>query len=488
MATISSLGTGSGLDLSGMLTKLMSVEQQPLKALDTKEASYQAKLSAYGTLKSAVSALNDTTSALAAQSLFTSNSASSSDTDVATASASSAAKAGTYTIKVTQKAQAQTLASATFASQTAAVNGSTAGKIKIQLGTYDSNANSFTAGSTSAVEVDVAANASLADIRDAINDADAGVTASLVYVGSEGYKLTLTSKNTGAANSIKLTTLDADGNTTTDNTGLARLSFDPTASAGSGKEFTVNAAAQDATFQVNGIALTRSSNTVSDAITGITLKLADTGTTTLTVAQDTSKISTAISSFVKAYNDLSTQLKSLTSYDATNKTASTLTGDAVARSLQTTLKNLISTRVDTGTASIRNLSDIGVSIQKDGTLSFDASKLAKALETSSDAVKTLFSAKTSSTSSVEGVATKMSSTFSTMLGTTGLFASKTNGINTSIKTIDDRRTELNRRLSQIEANYRTQFSSLDTFVSKMTATSTYLTQQLTSLSSSKSSS
>lgn len=489
MATISSMGTGSGLDLSGMLTKLMSVEQRPLTALDTKEASYQAQLSAYGSLKSAVSSLQGTTDTLSSSSLFNKNALTSSNTSAVTGSASSAAKAGTYSLKVTQLAQAQTLASATFASLTAPLNGASAGKIKIELGTYDGTANTFTANSSrNPATIDIAANASLSDIRDAINSANSDVTAAIVSVGSAGYKLTLTSQISGAANSIKLTTLDANGNVTNNNSGLAQLSFNPTAAAGAGKEMTVTTEAQDANIQLNGIALTRSSNTISDAITGVTLSLTGTGTSSLSIQQDTKGITSAVTDFVKAYNDLRTQLKSLTNYDATNKKASTLTGDSTARSLENSLRNLLSTRVDTGVSTISSLSNVGISVQKDGTLSFDAAKLNNALTASPDAVKTLFAAKASATSSVQGIASKMSATFGSMLSDTGLFASKTNGINSTIKSIGNQRAELNLRLAQVEANYRAQFTALDSTVSKMQATSTYLTQQLNSLSSSSSSS
>jgi len=487
MANISSLGSGSGLPLSETLSKLMAVEQQPVKLLDAKEASFTTTLTAYGTLSAGVSALQATTDALAATKLFDGNTATSSNTSAATATASTAAKAGSYTLNVIAKAQAQTLASSTFTSMTTAVNGTSAGKLKIELGTYDSTGNSFTTNATkNPVTVDIAANASLSDIRDAINNANAGVTASIVSLGSAGYKLALSSNATGADNSIKLTTMDANGVATTDNTGLAQLSFDPTAATGSGKEFTVGTAAQDAHLQLNGIDLYRSSNTLSDVITGVTVSLATTGTTTLTVAQDTTGISTALTNFVKAYNDLNTQIKTLTAYDAVNKKAATLTGDAGARTLQSTLRNLISSHINTGTSSISSLSDIGVTMQKDGSLAFDASKLNTALQTSSSAVKTLFTASTSASSTTQGVAVQMSSTFKSMLGTGGLFTAKTDGINASIKAIDNRRTELNRRLTQIEANYRAQFTALDTAVAQMQSTSSYLTQQLASLSSSSS--
>jgi flagellar hook-associated protein 2 len=488
MATISSLGTGSGLNLSGMLTQLMAIEQQPVNLINTKEASFQAKLTAYGTLKSAVASFQTTSDALAASTLFDSNTATSSNTSVINATASTAAKTGSYSLNVVAKAQAQTLASATFASMSDPLNGTSAGKLKIELGTYDSTGNTFTTNSSKdPVTIDVAANASLSDIRDAINKANAGVTASLVSVGSAGYKLSITSDNTGASNSVKLTTMDGNGVATTDNTGLAQLSFDPAAATGSGKEFTVGTVAQDAHIQLNGIDLYRSSNTISDAITGVTLKVGDTtGSSTLTIAQDTTAISTAVSNFVKAYNDLNTQIKTLTAYDSTNKTAATLTGDAGARSLQSTLRNLLTTHVNTGTSSISSLSDIGVSVQKDGSLAFDASKLTTALSTNSAAVKTLFSAKTSSTSTVEGIATKLSSSLDNMLSTSGLFAAKTDSINASIKSLESQRDALTRRLSQVEANYRAQFTALDTTVAQMQSTSSYLTQQLASLSSSSS--
>jgi flagellar hook-associated protein 2 len=489
MATISSLGTGSGLDLSGMLTKLMAVEQLPVTQLQTKEATYTAKLTAVGTLKSATAAFQTASDALAASTLFQGNTATSSNTSVISATASTAAKTGTYNLNVLANAQAQTLASATFASMTDPLNGTSAGQLKIELGTYDSSGNTFTTNSSKdPVTVAIPANASLSDIRDAINNSNSGVTASIISVGSAGYKLSLTSNATGASNSIKLTSMDSSGNAANNNTGLAQLSFDPTAATGSGKEFTVGIAAQDAHLQLNGIDLYRSSNTVSDAITGVTLTLGSTtGSSTLTVAQDTSSISTAITNFVKAYNDLNTQIQSSTSYDQTTNTAAALTGDATTRTLQSSLRSLLSTSVNTGVTGISTLSDIGVAFQKDGSLTFDASKLTTALNTSSTAVQALFSAKSSSTSTVEGVATKLSSALTDMLGDSGLFAAKTDGLNATIKQLKDQQDELTRRLSQVEANYRAQFTALDTTIAQMQSTSSYLTQQLASMSSSSSS-
>lgn len=483
MATISSLGTGSGLDLNGLLTKLMTVEQIPLTDLDTKEASYQAKLSAYGSLKGAVSSLQSAVHALKSSSLYTSLSATVGDSTVATASAVSTAVAGTYSIAVTALAKAQSLSTkAEFASHSTDIS-TTAGKIKIELGTYASGTFTANADKTP-VTIDVPATASsLDEIRDAINAADAGVRASVVYVGKNGsgtdvYKLALTSNTTGAGGSMRISVTDSNGVALTDNTGLAQLAYDPSKTAGTGNEYDVNIPAQDAQFTVDGIALTRSSNTVTDAITGVTMNLLKESTTTLTVAKNTASVKTALQTFVKAYNDVNKLAHDLSAYDATNNRASVLTGDSGLRSVQTALRQLIGTTVGPATLSVRNLSAVGITIQRDGSLEFDTTKFDTAATNSVTDVATLFSSDTTAT---RGIAVQMSTVLDSMLATNGLLAARTDGINQSIKDIGKQRDALNLRLTEIEKRYRAQFTALDSLVASMQQTSNYLTQQLASI-------
>ena len=481
MASITSAGIGSGLDVNGIVTQLMAVEKQPLTELDTKEAGYQSKLTSYGTLKSAVASLQSAARALKSTSLYNSMTAKTGDSAVFSASANTAAQAASYSIQVVDRAQVQAISSQALPSITGDV-ALADGKIKIELGTFSGGI--FTADpAKTASTIDITATgSSLEEIRDAINNANAGVRANLVYVGDAGYKLTLTSKETGAKNSIKLTVMDTSNVVQNNNTGLARLSFDPAAAAGSGKEFDVNTVAQDSHLKIDGLDVYRTVNTVSDAITGVTLSLAAQGTTTLTVSKDATSAQTAIDSFVKAYNDLSKQLRDATTYNASTKQASVLTGDSGARSLQAALREMIGYSRTTPGSSFSSLSDLGVALQRDGSLVFNSTKFSAAISSSTTNVGDLLS---STSTSTPGIAVRMTAVLDGVLSNTGILASRTEGINRSIADVGRRRETLSRRLVQIEQRYRKQFSSLDSLVASMQKTSQYLTQQLANLPSTK---
>lgn len=483
MATISSAGVGSGLDINGLVTQLMAIEQRPLTLLNQKEASYQSKLSAYGALKSSVASLQSAVKALKSSSLYTAMSVKVADSTVATASAVATAVAGSYSLNVTALAKAQNLATkADFSSHTSDIS-AIDGKIKIELGSF--SAGTFTADSTrTPVTIDVAAGtSSLDDIRDQINAVSAGVRASVVYVGKNGsgtdvYKLALTSQSTGSAASMRITVMNSSGTPLTDNTGLAQLSYDPAKTAGTGNEFDIKTPAQDAQFSVDGIALTRSSNTVTDAINGVTLNLLKETTTSLTVARDTASVSSAIQAFVKAYNDVNKLAHDLSAYDSATKAASVLTGDSGVRSMQSALRQMIGYSIGTVGATVKSLSDVGISLQRDGSLAFNSSKYDAAASASASDVAALFSADAGTT---KGVAVRMANVVDAMLATNGLLTSRTEGISRSITDIGKQREAINFRLTQVEKRYRAQFTALDTLVSSMQRTSSYLTQQLASL-------
>ncbi len=483
MATITSSGVGSGLDVNGIVTQLMAVEKQPLTALDTKEASYQAKISAYGTLKSSVFSLKTAADALKAESLYTKMSATVSDSTLLTATANSVSKAGNYTVQVVALAKNQALASQDFTSKTADIS-TIDGKLKIEIGTYSGSA--FTADSMkTAVTIDIAAgSSSLEEIRDQINAANAGVKASVVSIDDTGtkFKLAITSNTTGAAGSVKITAMDSSSGILTDNLNIARLSYDPTKASGTGNEYAVTTTAQDANIKVDGVSLYRNSNTIGDAITGISLTALKEGTTTLKIGGDTTSIRTALESFVTAYNDTITLGRQLSNYDTTTNSASILTGETAARSIMSELRTMIGLDF-TGTtgSSIKRMSDLGLAVQRDGTLQINTTKMVNALNNSlSDVTATL----TTNTSLFKGIAVQMSTRLGNLLADNGAFGSRLSGINASIKDIGKQRTTLNTRLIGIEKRYRTQFTSLDTLVASMQRTSQYLTQQLAGLSSS----
>lgn len=388
---VAAAGIGSGLDVNGIIGQLMAAERQPLAALAKQEAAYNQKLSAYGQVRSALASFQTALKDLASGSRFQALSATSSDTAVLTASASGKATPASYQVEVKQLAQQHKLASAGFASTDDLVG---SGTLTIQFGSYDSGTNTFTANADKAAQsltIDPA-NQTLAGIRDAINAANAGVTATIVNDGSAaGNRLVLTSADSGAANSLKISVTDDDGNAT-DASGLSALAYDPTAAAGSGKNLSQKAEALDALLDIDGIAVKQSTNTVKDAIDGVTLNLAQTNVgekLTLAVSRDTKAVTAAVEAFVKAYNGASGTLKSLTAFNGAGEKNGVLLGDATARAIQTQLRGMLNTAVESG-GSLTTLSQIGVSFGSDGTLSLDSAKLNTAIDSNFDGIAALF--------------------------------------------------------------------------------------------------
>jgi len=393
---LSAAGIGSGLDVNGIVNQLLSVERQPLLSLDKKEAGLQAKLSAYGSLKGALSSFQTAVRGLSDLSKFQIVKATSADATVYTASASGSAVPGTYAIEVTELAQAHKLRSGGFANTTDAVG---YGTLTIQYGTYDSGGNTFTLNAAKAAQTVTLSSTqnTLAGIRDAINAANIDVTATIVNDGgATPNKLVITSKDTGAANSLKITVSDNDG-IHTDTSGLSQLAYDPTAVAGSGKNLTQTLAAQNATLTVDGItSISKSSNTITDVVQGVTLNLVKKSaagvSAALSVVRDTATVKTSVEAFVKAYNDINKSVKDLTAYNATTKQASVLQGDSSALSIQRQIRAALNNTVTFVSGSYTLLSQIGVAFQKDGTLTVDSVKLDSAISTNFNDIAALFTA------------------------------------------------------------------------------------------------
>lgn len=393
---IQSTGIGSGLDVNTLITKLMQVESQPLTTLAKKEASFQAKLSAYGSLNGAVSAFQNSLTSLSSPLTFQSLTGTSGDSTIVSASASSVATAGSYSIAVSQLAQAQGISSAGQASTTNAIGDGTAttltfkfGTINGTLGTVIPNVGKYLAGTTFTQDADHATgtvtidgtNNSLQGIRDAINAAGIGVNASIVGDGSSSpYHLVLNSSKTGAASSMSISGTGGDGAVS------ALLAYDPTGT----QNFSEVSNAQNASLKVNGIDITSATNSVSGAIQGVTLNLAKVGTTSVSVAANTTAIQSGVTAFVKAYNDLNSTIKSLAGYDASTKKGGLLLGDSTTQNIQNQIRNTLSSAVNGLGGGLTTLSQIGVSFQKDGSLALDASKLSTALATNFSDVGGLF--------------------------------------------------------------------------------------------------
>lgn len=409
---IQSTGVGSNLDVNSLITKLMAVESQPLTTLAKKEASYQAKLSAYGTLNGALSAFQSSLTGLNSASTFQSFSATSSDTAIMSASATSIAVAGTYNLNVTKLAQAQSISTPGQASSTATI-GSGTSTVTFQFGTISGGTStngiytgaSFNQDATQAtgtVTID-SSNNSLQGIRDAINTGNFGVSASIVGDGSATpYHLVLTSAKTGATSSLKVSV-------TGDATLASLLNYDAQGTQNLSEATT----AQSAALTINGIAVNSVTNSVSGAIGGVAVNLNKIGTATLTLAANTTAVQTGVNAFVKAYNDLNSSLAGLTSYNATTKKGGLLLGDPITRNVQNQIRSTLATAVNGLGGGLTTLSSIGVSFQKDGSLAVDSTKLQTALTTKFTEVGGLFSSIGKANDSLVSV---VSSTTSTQAG------------------------------------------------------------------------
>lgn len=463
MAGISSLGVGSGLDLEGLVTKLMAAERQPVTLLQSKESKLNVQVSAYGQIKSSLSSFQDASNALTDTAKYTATAATSSNSAVVSASSTSTAAAGSYSVKVLGLTQGQRLTSAAGSTPTVA-----AGTLTIQLGTYTttSGTTSFTAATPAATPINFTGS-TLAELRDSINSAKTGVTASIVNDGSND-RLVLASDGTGAATAFKISGTD----------GLAGLSFD----ASTGASSTLNSlqTAQDASAIIQGITVTRTTNSFSDVIPGVTLNLNAVNDTaaTVTVTKDSSQATALVNNFIKAYNDSFATLTAMTSYDSTNKVASTLTGDTTATSARNTIRNAIIQSVSLSDGSSMKLADLGIKLQKDGTLKLEEpSKLSTALSSNAGNVSEFLAG----TTSKKGLGKLIAGTVDSLIGVGGSIVARTDGIASTIKSIDKQITNWSDRLTAIEKRYRAQFSALDKSIASMQKTSSYLTSQLATL-------
>lgn len=408
---IQSAGIGSGLDVNSLVTKLMQVESQPLTALATKEASFQAKLSAYGTLSGALSSFQSSLSNLNNPSTFQSLTATSGDSTILSGTANSSAVPGNYSVNITKLAQSQSLSSAGQVSTTDAIGSTSATTtVTFQFGKITGTASGGIYGlgttfnqdatqSTGTVTIN-GTNNSLQGIRDAINSANIGVNATIVGDGSATpYHLILSSSKTGESSSLKIT---ASGDASV----ASLLNYDPEGT----QNFTETSTAQNAALKVNGIDIVSPYNTVTGAIQGVTLNLTKTGSTSIGVSANTSGIQSSISGFVKAYNDLNNTIKNLTSYNASTKQGGLLLGDSTTQSIQNQVRNTLTNSVNGLGGGLTTLSQIGVSFQKDGSLTLDSSKLSTALSTKLADVGGLFASIGKATDSLVSVSSSSAST------------------------------------------------------------------------------
>lgn len=447
MGTITFSGLSTGINTSALIDELVKVERQPIVLLERRQATLQRNASLLQDTSSRLNALKSAATKLSTAAAFFVKTATSANETVLGVTAGSNADAGNHFITINTLARASNLASGSFNDTSTTTVGT--GTVRIIVGT-----------TTTDITVD-SSNNTLQGLRDAINNSGAGVTAATILENdgtTPTYRLVVNGKNTGTANAVGI-----------DVSGLAVGVGDVALG------FTTIQAAQNTSLTVDGITVSRATNTVSDVLTGVTLDVKATSASPVQVAvnNNTEAIKTQLNEFVKAYNDVQSFIATQTKYDGNTKTAGPLIGDSVVRALQSRLQRVISTPV-TGPPSI--LAEIGITTQRDGTLSVNEAKLTSALQTNLTNVSNLFLATTN------GVA-KATIDFVTQATRSGdgLIAGRISSIQDTIR---DTSKQIARKTANLESFRETlarRFTSLETLVSQIQSQGQFLNQHISAL-------
>ncbi len=475
MATISSLGIGSGLDLNSLLTDLETAERQKLTPIETQQASYEAELSAWGTIQSRLESLDTAAAALADAETYAGMTTTASGSGVS-ATATSEVSAGSYSVAVTQLAQAQSLATTGQASRDEAIGDGTATTLTLSLGTLASDGSYAADAERNASIVIDESNNTLEGIRDAINEAGLGVTASIVNDGSDTpYRLVMTSDETGNEAVMSLSTSGEVAELD------SLLSHDPASSDPSASGMEEVVAARNAEFSVNGISMQATSNVIDDAVDGLTLTLSETNTTAsvVTVKENAESVSKAMETFVNAYNDLQDTIDNYTAFNADEGTAGELLGDSTLRTIESRLTSALNF---TSEGDFYALSSLGVSRTNDGKLEFDSAVIEAADSEQLAAMSGFFISDDEAGTS--GFASQMSSLLEEVVGEDGTLESTTEGIEGSLESLASQYEQTEDTIEATIERYREQFTELDILVANLTSTSDYLTSQLETLENS----
>lgn len=464
MATISSLGLGSGLDLNGLLDKLTKAEQQRLTPYTTKQSSYNAQLTGYGTLKGALEKFDNLSKEMAKEDFFKATTATEHDAFKITTNAK--AVPGNYVVEVKNLAQAQTLTTQAKVSDQGAKLGAE--------GVTDRTLTITAGNPPKETKIPLSDDqTSLVELRDAINGAKAGVTASIMRVGDNDYQLAVSSSTTGENNKISLQ-VDND-----DKLGDI-LNYNATRGTSTAMKQTV--APQDAELMVNGTAIKRSTNSISDALQGVTIDL-KTKTKTdepqhLVISTNTAGTTDKIKEWVDSYNSLLDTFNALSKFtpvktgEAPNPSNGPLLGDNTLRGVQSSIKSALSAAQDN--PELKGLGNLGISTNtKTGKLEIDSAKLKKAMDEKPDQVSNFFVGNGKDT----GMATEIHNEIQSYIKSGGIIENSTKSINTNLDRLNSQITTVTASIQNTIDRYKQQFVQLDTMMSKMNGTSNYLAQQ-----------
>ncbi len=450
MATISSPGLGSNLDVKSIVSQLVALEKKPLDTLKLQAATVQTKISAFGQIKSLVSTLSDTLGKLTSVTGWNAVNATSSNSSAVSVTAIGGTLPTTFNLEVSVLAKAKATASAAVLPVGGAVGAGTL---------------TFTPVSGTAVDLLVTATDTVSDVASKINGANAGVTATVLN-DSSGERLLLRSKSTGVSGGFTLSVADGDSNNL-DTLGLSRLVVGTTTTT----------PATDAAATVNGIPVSSSTNTFATTVSGVTFNALQvtTAPVEISISKNTTDIQTNIDAFVAAYNAINDTLNEATKYDAATKGAGLLQGDSTALALQNSLRSAIQS-VTTGSSVFTRLIDVGITQERGGNLSVDSTKLAAGLA-NTDELKNMF--RSTGGGAADGIAVKIKAVTTSLLSSSGFFESKDTSLKKALSQNAKNQQQVNERVTKFEANLNARYSALDTKMASLNALNAYVSQQVT---------
>lgn len=463
MATISSPGIGSGLDVKSIVSQLVAIEKQPLTNLQVQAATVQTRISVFGQIKSLVSTLSDAASRLGSLTTFNAVTASSSNSTAVSASAIGGTQANSFSVKVENLAKAQATASGALLPVGGALG---AGTLRLQLGQWTIVPTSFTPQvGGGQVDIEVSATDTVSDLASKINGAKAGVTATVLNDAS-GERLLLRSASTGVAAGFELSVVsDADGSPA-DAAGLSRVVNGGSIQYG-----------EDARMLINTVPVSSSTNTFTNVVSGVTLTANQVSAdpSEITVAKDKSILSGAINDFVAAYNAVNQAINEQTKYDPASKQGGLLQGDSTAIGLQNALRGILQST--TSGSAYQRLTDVGITQQLGGDLAVDSGKLDAAIN-NGDELKNLLRIDNGNPLT-NGVASKFSAFAKGLLATDGMFSSKDASLKRSLDLNAKDQTRLNEKVARVEAELNRRYSALDVQLNSLNALNAYVSQQVT---------
>lgn len=470
MAGTSVSGIGTGIDTKSIVTALVNAEKAPKQnQIDTQTEKTQTTLSAIGSLKSALETFQSALDKLNTMSSFIGLSAKSSDEKVATVVSSNSAVNGSYTLNVSNLASSSKVATQIMATDATT---SVAGKLTITQGSASGTGTSY--------DIDIPAGASLTGVRDAINQQlqTKGITANILS-DANGSRLVLSSTTTGAGTDLSISTQDS---------ALSSFQVDGTAqtkdASGNLVSGFVDARPKDASFTIDGLAMTSASNTLDKTISGLTVNLVSTGSSTVEVSTDKEGLKKSVQTFVDAYNALISTTSSLTkvsstvSSSSTSTSAAALTGDATVRSLLSDIRNELVNTQSSNSTGISMLSQLGIMTKQDGTLEVNSTKLDKALTENYSAVSGFFTGDT-------GILKRLDNKVDSYTASKGILDNRKTSLQSTLDSLSDQQDALDLRIENLQTALSAKYNAMDSLVAQLNATSTSVLTTLNALNNRK---